>query len=164
MTHSGDKPLHQSLAALFGELVDGPPASGAFILNTGDSGLLGALDGVGADVASRSSGGGATIAAHVDHVRYGLELLNRWHAGEANPWAKADWAAAWRRASVTETEWAELRDALRHQVRRWHAALNVSRPMGPVELNGVIGSVAHLAYHLGAIRQIDSSLRGPRER
>ena len=30
-----------------------------------------------------------------------------------------------------------------------------------VELNGVIGIVAHLAYHVGAIRQIDRSLRGP---
>jgi hypothetical protein len=27
----------------------------------------------------------------------------------------------------------------------------------------MIGSIAHLAYHLGAIRQIDSSLRGPAE-
>jgi hypothetical protein len=32
-----------------------------------------------------------------------------------------------------------------------------------IELNGMIGSIAHLAYHLGAIRQIDSSLRGPAE-
>jgi hypothetical protein len=27
----------------------------------------------------------------------------------------------------------------------------------------MIGSVAHLAYHLGAIRQIDKSTRGPKE-
>ena len=30
-----------------------------------------------------------------------------------------------------------------------------------IELNGMIGSVAHLAYHLGAIRQIDRSIGGP---
>jgi hypothetical protein len=30
-----------------------------------------------------------------------------------------------------------------------------------MELNGVIASVAHLAYHLGAIRQIDRAIRGP---
>lgn len=28
-------------------------------------------------------------------------------------------------------------------------------------LNGVVGSIAHLAYHVGAIRQIDLSARGP---
>jgi hypothetical protein len=32
-----------------------------------------------------------------------------------------------------------------------------------IELNGIIGSVAHLAYHLGAIRQINQTLRGPAE-
>ena len=32
-----------------------------------------------------------------------------------------------------------------------------------IELNGMIGSIAHLAYHLGAIRQINQSTRGPAE-
>jgi hypothetical protein len=30
-------------------------------------------------------------------------------------------------------------------------------------LDGVVASIAHLAYHLGAIRQIHTSTRGPRE-
>ena len=38
-------------------------------------------------------------------------------------------------------------------------AREVARP----ELNGMIGSIAHLAYHLGAIRQIAAAARGPRE-
>ena len=29
------------------------------------------------------------------------------------------------------------------------------------ELTGVAASVVHLAYHIGAIRQIDRSIRGP---
>jgi hypothetical protein len=32
-----------------------------------------------------------------------------------------------------------------------------------VELCGMISSIAHLAYHLGAIRQIAKATRGPRE-
>ena len=28
---------------------------------------------------------------------------------------------------------------------------------------GIVGSIAHMAYHLGAIRQIDKAARGPRE-
>jgi hypothetical protein len=27
----------------------------------------------------------------------------------------------------------------------------------------LVGSIAHFAYHLGAIRQIDKSTRGPKE-
>jgi hypothetical protein len=30
--------------------------------------------------------GKTTIAAHADHVYFGLCILNRWAAGEANPW------------------------------------------------------------------------------
>jgi hypothetical protein len=33
--------------------------------------------------------------------------------------------------------------------------------MSALEQNGVIGTIAHLAYHLGAIRQIDRSIAGP---
>jgi hypothetical protein len=32
-----------------------------------------------------------------------------------------------------------------------------------VELSGLVSSIAHLAYHLGAIRQIDRTARGPKE-
>jgi hypothetical protein len=32
-----------------------------------------------------------------------------------------------------------------------------------IELAGMIGSIAHLAYHLGAIRQISKTVRGPKE-
>jgi hypothetical protein len=30
-------------------------------------------------------------------------------------------------------------------------------------LTGMIASIAHLAYHLGAIRQINKDARGPKE-
>ena len=36
------------------------------------------------------------------------------------------------------------------------------REVTQVELRGLIGSIAHIAYHLGAIRQITASARGPR--
>ena len=35
------------------------------------------------------------------------------------------------------------------------------REVSESELNSVVGSIAHLAYHVGAIRQIDLSARGP---
>ena len=154
--------LHRSLPALFNELVHGAPEGAAFILNGGDAGLLASLDSLTADEASSSSHGGATVAAHVDHLRYGLSLMNRWAAGE-NPFGDADWSAAWRTASVTEREWADLRDGFRKQVERWHVALQSSRVVSGVELDGVIGSVVHLAYHMGAVRQIAARGRGPKD-
>jgi hypothetical protein len=155
--------LHSSLALLFSELTDGPSPDAAYMLNSGDPGLLRSLDGLSAGAASRPSApGAASIAAHVDHVCYGLELMNRWSDGEADPWSTADWSASWRRTAVTEGEWAALRERLRDTTRRWREALQTPRTMSALELNGVIASIAHLAYHLGAIRQIDRSIQGPK--
>jgi len=56
-----------------------------------------------------------------------------------------------------------LRADLRAETKRWLHALSTAREVQEIELNGMIGSIAHLAYHLGAIRQINSLLRGPVE-
>lgn len=154
--------LHRSLPSLFSELVHGAPETGAFVLNSGDPGLLDSLDRLSAADASASRSGGATIAAHVDHLGYGLSLMNRWAAGE-NPFRDADWSISWQTTSVSEAEWLALRQRLRDEVERWLAALQSPRDVTGMELDGVIASIAHLAYHLGAIRQIDPALRGPKD-
>lgn len=149
-----------TLTTLFAELVEGAPETGAYMLNPRDAGLLRSLDRLSAEAASVSANGGATIAAHVEHLRYGLSLMNRWAAGE-NPFADADWTRAWRTTAVSAAEWEESRAGLRDEARRWMEALRTPRDVGAVELNGMVGSIAHLAYHLGAIRQIDRTARGP---
>jgi hypothetical protein len=151
-----------TLATLFGELVEGTAPSGGYILNPGDSGLLRSLDTLSAASASMPTATGSSIAAHVDHVRYGLSLMNRWSDG-ANPFTDADWSASWNRTRVSGDEWQALRAELRTESTRWLNALRAPREVQPIELNGMLGSIAHLAYHLGAIRQIDKSLRGPAE-
>ena len=55
------------------------------------------------------------------------------------------------------------RAELRTEASRWLEALRAPRDVREIELNGMIGSIAHLAYHLGAIRQIDRAARGPAE-
>ena len=156
--------LGTSLAALFSELVVGANrGGGAFILNSGDIGLLRSLDALTSDDASRSVHGGATIAAHAQHVRYGLSLMNRWAGEGGNPFADAKWDEAWKTSRVNDGEWAEIRGGLRDEAQRWLDVLGAPRDVSDVELSGMIASIAHLAYHLGAIRQIASSARGPKE-
>ena len=154
--------LTKTLTRLCGELVDGPPGKGGYMLNVGDSGLLRSLDKLSARDASAATPGGATIAAHVDHVRYGLSLMNRWSAGE-DPFRDADWGASWKKTTVSDAEWLELRSALRGEAHRWMEVLGEARDVNAIELNGMVGSIAHLAYHLGAIRQINRAARGPSE-
>jgi hypothetical protein len=155
--------ISQPLTRLFSELVDGAHAGGAFVLNSGDAGLLRSLDKLSAADASRSVHGGATIAAHAQHVRYGLSLMNRWASEGGDPFADARWDEAWKTSLVDDNEWNEIRGGLRDEAHRWLHALGSPRDVSTVELSGMIASVAHLAYHLGAMRQIATGARGPRE-
>jgi hypothetical protein len=151
-----------TLTTLLGELVDGASPDGAFMLNRGDVGLLRSLDKLTAQEASAAARGGASIAAHVDHLRYGLSLMNRWSAGE-HPFDSADWSASWRKTVVSDAQWKALRTDLAAEAHRWLDTLRVPRDISPLELTGVVGSIAHLGYHLGAIRQINAATRGPAE-
>ena len=156
--------LRSTLAQLFGELVNGPPEGGdAFMLNSGDAGLLRSLEKLSAADASRSVNEGATIAAHARHLQYGLSLMNRWAREGGNPFADATWDEAWKTSRVDEEEWRSIRDGLEQESTRWLQGLGSPREASGVELAGMIGSIAHLAYHLGATRQIARAARGPKE-
>ena len=153
-----------TLERLFGELVGGAAnEGGAFILNSGDIGLLRSLDKLAAADASRSVDGGATIAAHAQHVRYGLSLMNKWASQGGDPFADAKWEEAWKISTVDGAQWDEIRRGLRDETHRWLEVLKSPRDVNDIELSGMIASIAHLAYHLGAIRQISKQARGPRE-
>ena len=156
--------IAQVLTRLFSELVDGASGhGGAFILNSGDVGLLRSLDKLSAAEASRSVNDGATIAAHAQHVRYGLSLMTRWAIEGGDPFADATGDEAWKTNDVDAPRWKEIRNGLRDEAGRWLMALRAPRHVSEVELSGMIASIAHLAYHFGAIRQIAKDARGPRE-
>jgi hypothetical protein len=156
--------IARPLAALFSELTRGGDVPGnSFILNTGDVGLLGSLYRLSSNEASQSANDGATIAAHAQHVRYGLGLMNRWATEGGNPFADATWDAAWKISAVDEAQWNEIRSGLEMEASNWRHALGAKRTVTEAELSGMIGSIAHLAYHMGAIRQISRATRGPKE-
>ena len=156
--------VSSALARIFAELVNGASQGGdAFILNSGDAGLLRSLEKLSAADVSQSVHEGATIAAHARHVQYGLSLMNRWAREGGNPFADATWDEAWKTGRVDDAEWRSIRDGLQQESSRWLDVLGAPREVSEVELAGMIGSVAHLAYHLGAIRQIAKGARGPKE-
>ena len=161
MANSSLTTTSRSLSTIFTELVDGSASHEAWVLNRDDDGLLKSLDRLTAGAASAAPAGGVSIAAHIDHLCYGLGLMNRWSAGEDDPFSDVDYSASWRRTTVSEPEWALLRARLRDEASRWRTALESPRELDEMAMNGVIASVVHLAYHLGAIRQINRSIRGP---
>ena len=137
------------------------PAAGTVALNRGDEGLLKSLDKVSSGTASVTRDGSGSIASHTEHLRYGFSLLNRWASGADKPWAGADWTLAWKKPVVTDDEWRTLRGDLGREVRAYIDHLRTPRDVDETELAWIIGSIAHVAYHVGAIRQLDRATRGP---
>jgi hypothetical protein len=151
----------RALETLHNELVRGTPPTGGYMLNRHDGGLLASLERLSAAQASEIISGGSSIAAHVDHVLYYTRLMNRWAAGEKNPWKGADWKESWTRPTVTQESWAALRLDVERALRAWSEAIRQPREVTETEFAGMVASVAHLAYHLGAIRQMDRRIGGP---
>jgi hypothetical protein len=151
--------LPRVLTTLLSEALYGPAAD-AYFLNPGDRGLLASLDALSAETASARPGWRSSVASHVDHLRYGLSLMNRFAKGE-NPWASANWADSWTRQQVDNEQWKALRSELAREARAWLEAMKQPRGWDESELAGAVATIPHLAYHLGAIRQLAQAASGP---
>ena len=149
-----------TVKGLLSELAHGP-TDVAYVLNRGDRGLLASLRSLSAAQASARPDGRSSIASHVHHVRYGLNLINRWARGE-DVYGQADWSESWRHQQVNDSEWDALVAGLEHEIRNWQEAMALPRPLDVAAIRETIGSVVHLAYHLGAIRQLNAATAGPR--
>jgi len=155
-----DSVFQRALSKMLTEIFDGPPGDEAFVINPGDPGLLRQLGTIDAKTASTSpTAGQSTIAAHVDHVQFGLAILNRWAAGDPNPWAGADFNASWQHTTVTEDEWRALCGGLRREADNWQKTVAARTSWDDMSAAAGLSTVAHTAYHLGAIRQILAAVR-----
>jgi hypothetical protein len=152
--------FRQSLTTLLRELMDGPPSDTCFVLNPGDKGLIGTMNALSAEQASARPDGRSSIASHVDHVTFGFNLLTRWLQGE-NPWADADAGASWKRQQVTDEQWRVLRERLESEARAWVGVMDKPQQWNKMTMLGATAAVVHLAYHVGAIRQLSKVAAGP---
>lgn len=132
------------------EAFEGPPERWSYFTDTGaDGGLLGTLAKLTAPEASRLWGG-TSIAAHVHHVTFGLAASSAWIRGDRSP---RDWQESWRISAVDDAAWSRMLDELRSGYKDLRQAIE-SHALSSVEaMGGAIGAIAHVAYHLGAIRQ-----------
>jgi hypothetical protein len=144
--------LRNVLLELFSEAYTGPNGPHTwFIDNRPGSGILGTLEGLSAEDASRPSPTGSTIAAHAEHLRWSLALTNAYVRGE-NP--TPSWAESWSVTTVTAKGWDDLRADLRREYEAVFAALSRQTDVSdPQTLTGILALTPHAAYHLGALRQ-----------
>lgn len=150
--------LQTSVRNMLREAFEGPPNPREtwFTNNEANFGIFGVLKVLSADEASTLVHGN-TLAAHAHHVRYHLSGTNA--LLETGKYPKMDWGTSWAKTSVTAREWEEVQVALQHEYTRLMRALECVG--GSEEIaNEILASLAHSAYHLGAMRQMLKSIKG----
>ncbi|WP_137789204.1 hypothetical protein [Bacillus sp. E(2018)] len=149
MNHS----LEAGLKKMLQEAFDGPqkPVTVSWFTNTKpDSGIFGVLSQLTADDASKQIYG-TTLAAHTDHVRYHMWGTNEWLYDGAFP--TMDWNKSWEIQAVSEDDWLSIQEGLRNEYQRLLEKIDHIQWTEDLA-NELVGSLAHSAYHLGAIQQM----------
>jgi hypothetical protein len=152
MTTSTPIPVESAvgqLVAVLREAFEGPADASWSYFADHQGGLFATIEPLSAAEASRLVGG-ASIAAHAHHVSFGLEASAAWLGGDRT---SRDWAESWTVTSVTEPQWQKLRDELRARYTALLAAVERHATVSEEAVGGAVGAVAHVAYHLGEIRQ-----------
>jgi hypothetical protein len=122
--------------------------------------LFETLNSISAGQASRRAGAEcATIAAHVEHVRFYLDVLN--DIMRTEKLVRVDWRNIWQTVGeVTPDEWEAQKQRLRESYKRVLDTIrNYDRWQNDYGIAGSLSVVAHTAYHLGAIRQAWCAIR-----
>jgi hypothetical protein len=100
--------------------------------------------------------GAKSIAAHVAHLRYSLDLTAERLVGKNPP---TDWPASFNVPDTSAEAWQSLVADLKRAYQAVLAILQTQEPTPladwpPIHLAGLAAMTAHNAYHLGAIRQM----------
>ena len=152
-----------AVRSLMQEAYVGPehPERTWFVDNERDAGFLGIINRVTAEQASHVIGypEGASIASHVNHIRFALSLVTRAANGE-DSFSSADWSGSWSVVSVDENQWSKLRASVRSELEALVPTLEPGPHLeDPMFLTGTIAVIAHGAWHLGAVRQLAAVVR-----
>jgi uncharacterized damage-inducible protein DinB len=137
------------------EAFEGPPGPWSYFTERAPApGLLGALQHLPARSASRPLGPSATtIAGHVQHLVSTLEIYRAWIRGEAVSAPAKDRTRSWTVSAVDDAQWRALQQELRAGYTDLTLTIETQSDWTEEAIGGVLGAIAHIAYHIGAIRQ-----------
>ncbi|HZJ08381.1 MAG TPA: hypothetical protein VFD39_01675 [Trueperaceae bacterium] len=141
------------------ELLEGVPAGEPTWVTTGGpgGGVYGTLAKLSASQASAEVDG-TTVAAHAEHLRWALQLVNDHFAG-VEP--TGDWSESWLVKEVDAATWNALRSELKEAGTKLLANILELQQWGDgMGITGALASYGHTAYHLGALRQLQKRVEG----
>ena len=94
--------------------------------------------------------GGNSIAAHAHHILFSFEAFGAFISGDRT---KRDWNESWRVSAVDAAAWTQLQSDLGARYEELQRTIETHGNASEAATGGALGAVAHLAYHIGAIRQ-----------
>lgn len=127
-----------------------------FLDKAPDAGLRNLLAGMTPEEASKTIGGNS-VAAHAHHLLFSFEAFGGFIAGDRR---KRDWDESWKVSTVDGGSWAKLQSDLESAYASLVRTIRENAEKSEPAAGGSVGAVAHLAYHIGAIRQKVVLLRG----
>jgi hypothetical protein len=151
--------FHDAAVELLREAFEGvrPGERGTWFVE-GTEAILPTLKEISAAQASQKPNPGlASIGAHTRHLVYMLTWGNACHGGER---PEGDWNSTWSRDEFSAEEWDSMRAEVETRYRNYFAWFRDNTDWTH-EL-GVISPLSmlpHVAYHLGAIRQLLALVR-----
>lgn len=139
-----------AVAYLLRETFEGSPGGEMSAYLDHGVGIFSTLEKLTAEQASHEVNG-MTVAAQTEHAKFYIDRLCEFINGRTD---RVNWDDSWLIETVNEAEW----DALRASVRKAYeeALMCIANVEDWTEdrVGMAITSIAHTAYHLGAIRQI----------
>ncbi len=146
----------EELQALLKETIESPPTGGSAFLDQ-KTGLLDTLAGLTLTEAfAAPAPGRPSIAAHLNHTTFHMRVIVEWEQGIRE---KRDWQASFVVPSASQEGWQELQKDFHEQHAALKETMTKSATTDEDALGGAVGALLHIAYHLGAMRQIMLFLR-----
>src|SRR5262245_57391369 len=149
---SPESPAVDAVLVLLKETFEGPSGPSTFYIdNDPKAGLLAAIDALSPSEASRAPKPDApSIAGHVHHLAFHVEMSSAWLTGDRDA---RDWSKRWSVMEGDAKEWDALRRRVRSEYEKLVRAVREEESARGEALTTAVASIAHAAYHLGAIRQ-----------
>lgn len=144
--------IADQLTKVLREAFEGPPGPWSYFTDRfPESGVFGTIGGLSAAQASQPAGARrTTIAGHVQHLCFSLALSTRWIRGELTA---RDRNTGWSIREVDKAGWKALQAMLRREYETLCVTIGTQPTWDEGPLGGAVGAIAHVAYHLGALRQ-----------
>lgn len=153
-----DNPMLVAVRTLLKETFDGPEENASWYTEAKPgSGLFGTLEKLSAEDASIPVNG-TTIAAQTDHTRYYLWVANSYLNREE---PKKDWEASWKITNVNKITWEKFNNELQQEYTTLLKKIDSLDSLDEQISKGLLGAIAHSAYHLGSIRQMIKTIKVP---